>query len=402
MKISGCILAKNEEKQIADCINSIKSFTDEIIVIDNGSTDLTKEIAAGLGCKVISVENGSESDLRNEYLKNAKGDWIFSIDADERVTGEFGNIVLKSIKKCNNNIWGFRLPMYNYFGNGKWSSIITCRVFRNMKEIFYTGGDIHPTIASSIYYNNKNLGFIPAPIHHLDALIKNRTPKKREQYIRKMKKFINNNPNNINTFRLLNYLGVEYTAIKKFDKAAEYYKLSGEKDIKNSALSLLYLSQQYLLEKKFDEAAYEIKKILNMDYKEVLRSLGFELTDNLLEDIKIMSDDLTQRSLTILAELEIQKNNYEQAEIYCKEALNLWPFASQHYLNIASIIKNKNKIRADEYIKKAIIHNPYLTDDIIYLNGYKPNIYEQQTSLLSISDEIFQEIRTSVSSSRGE
>ncbi|MEK4634139.1 glycosyltransferase [Bacillus velezensis] len=391
MKISACILAKNEELHIEECILSIREFVDEIIVIDNGSCDSTNKIAADLGCKVITVEEGIESELRNEYLKIANGDWILTLDADERVTKDFGCLINKEIRKCNNNIWGFRVPMYNYYGDGKWSSIITCRVFKNTEKIYYAEGDIHPTIADTIYANGKNLGFIPSPIHHLDALIKDRTPAKRENYINKIKKTVQHNIEKNNAYRLINYLGVEYTALNRYKEAEECFITSAQKDMQNSYLSYLYLAQLYILEKKLPEARIIISKILDIDYKEVLKKLNFNITESLLEDIKIMVDDITQRALVMLAEIEVQNNNFELAEKYCLDALNIWPFASHLYLNAASLTKDREI--AKKYIEKAVINNPFLKNKVIYTKGYTPNIYRQQTSLLSSTFEIINELK---------
>src|SRR5580700_7437410 len=84
--ISAIILTKNEEKNIEACLESI-SWCDEKIVIDDHSTDKTVELAKKKGAKVFtrSLYNNF-SDQRNYGLQKAKEDWIFFIDADERVS----------------------------------------------------------------------------------------------------------------------------------------------------------------------------------------------------------------------------------------------------------------------------------------------------------------------------
>ena len=72
--ISAIIIAKNEEKRIGDCLKSIK-WVDEIIVVDNGSTDKTVAIAKKQGAKIIGVSKATFSDLRNKGIKEAKGNW---------------------------------------------------------------------------------------------------------------------------------------------------------------------------------------------------------------------------------------------------------------------------------------------------------------------------------------
>lgn len=85
-KLSVLILTFNEEKQIADCINSAL-FADEIIVIDSGSNDRTVEIAQGLGAKVvIRPMTDGFGPQRNFALSQTQADWVLYLDADERIT----------------------------------------------------------------------------------------------------------------------------------------------------------------------------------------------------------------------------------------------------------------------------------------------------------------------------
>lgn len=85
MTISALIIAKNEALMIENCIKSV-DWCDEVIVIDDGSIDETREIAELHGAHVISFKHDSFSRLREEALKRAKSAWVFYIDADERVT----------------------------------------------------------------------------------------------------------------------------------------------------------------------------------------------------------------------------------------------------------------------------------------------------------------------------
>lgn len=85
-RLAAIILTKNEEKNIVDCIKSV-SFADEILVIDSGSTDRTGELAKANGAKF--VEHPMDADgfagQRNFALSQTNADWVFYIDADERL-----------------------------------------------------------------------------------------------------------------------------------------------------------------------------------------------------------------------------------------------------------------------------------------------------------------------------
>lgn len=84
--LSVIIITKNEQAHIADCIASV-AFADEIIVLDSGSTDKTCAIARDLGAQVYHTTHWPGfGPQKNKALDLATHDWVFSIDADERVT----------------------------------------------------------------------------------------------------------------------------------------------------------------------------------------------------------------------------------------------------------------------------------------------------------------------------
>lgn len=87
MKPSIIVIAKNEAGIIQDCLESIKDLASEIILVDSGSIDNTVKIAKSFGAKIITT-TGDYSQLRNAGLKAATGDWVFYIDADERISPE--------------------------------------------------------------------------------------------------------------------------------------------------------------------------------------------------------------------------------------------------------------------------------------------------------------------------
>ena len=84
MKISACYITKNEERNIVRSLQSLLDSVDEIIVVDTGSTDRTKEAAAGLGARVLDFAWEDDfSAPRNLAIQEAQGDWIIFLDADE-------------------------------------------------------------------------------------------------------------------------------------------------------------------------------------------------------------------------------------------------------------------------------------------------------------------------------
>lgn len=84
MHISVIVISKNEESMIKTCLLSLK-WADEIVLIDNGSTDKTAEIAKSEGARVIKFESDDFSKTRNKGMEEVRGDWVLYVDADERV-----------------------------------------------------------------------------------------------------------------------------------------------------------------------------------------------------------------------------------------------------------------------------------------------------------------------------
>ena len=86
-KLSVVVITKNEEACIAECLESVK-WADEIIVVDDESTDKTIEIVKGFGAKVFVRKMDVEGTHRNWAYAQARNPWALSLDADESVTPE--------------------------------------------------------------------------------------------------------------------------------------------------------------------------------------------------------------------------------------------------------------------------------------------------------------------------
>ena len=84
-RLSACIIALDEERDIAECLRSV-DFCDEIVVVDSGSRDRTREIAAASGARVVEQPWLGFAAQRNVAIDHARGQWILEVDADERVS----------------------------------------------------------------------------------------------------------------------------------------------------------------------------------------------------------------------------------------------------------------------------------------------------------------------------
>ena len=159
MKISVYIIAFNEVEKISDCINSVL-WADEIIVADSNSTDGTSEIAQKLGAKVVHIPFKGYGDLRNKAIEYCKGDWIFSLDSDERCTLEARDEILDLINNTTLDI--FKIPRRNFF-MGRWINFSGWhpnfrqpQLFKNGK-MKYSMETVHEGYVS---YSSKKIGIL--------------------------------------------------------------------------------------------------------------------------------------------------------------------------------------------------------------------------------------------------
>lgn len=117
-RLSIILITKNEEQHIAECLASV-AFADEIIIVDSGSTDATVRIATEMGALVHCVTDWPGFGVqKNRALDLATGDWVFSIDADERVSAELASEIQAIIQRSD-AADAYTVPRLSCFG-GKW------------------------------------------------------------------------------------------------------------------------------------------------------------------------------------------------------------------------------------------------------------------------------------------
>lgn len=112
--LSVIIIARNEEKNIGRAIGSALNITDDIIVVDSGSTDNTRQIAQNLGAQVIAQDWAGYSKQKNIGNARAKYKYVFSLDADEEISESLQNELLDLLKQENLKT-AYRINRLNHF-----------------------------------------------------------------------------------------------------------------------------------------------------------------------------------------------------------------------------------------------------------------------------------------------
>lgn len=140
VKLSVIVLTKNEEGNIKDCLESVYLWADEIIVVDDGSTDRTVEIAQRYADKVLFQKMDVEGRHRNWAQAQARNDWVLNLDADERPTEALKEEIAGALKAeaggQESEFAAFTIPRRNLIGNYwlRWGGEYPCPQLKLFKK----------------------------------------------------------------------------------------------------------------------------------------------------------------------------------------------------------------------------------------------------------------------------
>lgn len=157
-RISLCMIARNEERFLPECLERAREVADEIVLVDTGSTDRTVQIAESFGAKVIhSPWQDDFSAPRNVGLSHATGDWILVLDADEFLQAGACERIRELVE--NPGVSGYHLRFINVYGNGRTVGVMMVRLFRNLPGIEYQN-IIHEQVTPSLQRLGAEQGLI--------------------------------------------------------------------------------------------------------------------------------------------------------------------------------------------------------------------------------------------------
>ncbi len=384
MRISLCMITKNEEDFLAQCLESVKNLVYEIIVVDTGSIDRTKEVAKTFGAKVFDFKWINDfSSARNESLKHATGDFVLILDGDEVISKEDFNIIKTLCEKHKNELIGFSLIQRNYTNDGSregfvfgkednsiegkdylgWSESKIVRLFSNNKKITFRG-EIHELVEHSIKDNNGQIIHTNIPIHHYKEKKDN---KSQEQKIKMYKEIcenkIKNNPKNAIAYH---ELAAVYRVMKNYEKAATNYKeaikLQNKFPEAKYGLGIVYNELQKY-EKAIDYFNQAINDFSNYSDSYFNRGVSYaklgqldKAADSIFIGLKIKPNDIN--ALVNLGGIFEKMKKYNEAKKALLHVLTLEPSNARAYYNLGVVfekqIQYKQAIIAYE---RAIIFN---------------------------------------------
>lgn len=211
--ISLCMIAKDEEAFLEECLKSVQGLVDEIVLVDTGSTDRTVDIARQYGAKVVHYAWRDDfSDARNVSLQHATGDWVLWLDADERLDKGSAGAIRNAIR--DPQYAGYLVEIHNEVGDVRSTSTFVhraCRLFRRL-PITRFEGRIHEQVVPSLERNGYEVAFLKGVrilhVGYRQDIVADR--RKHERTIRMLREEVQKNPNDL--FQRFNLGNAYYVA----------------------------------------------------------------------------------------------------------------------------------------------------------------------------------------------
>ena len=239
--ISLCMIVKNEERFLRNCLESAKEYVDEIIIVDTGSTDGTLDIAREYSAKIIDYTwNDDFAEARNISLKHATSTWALWLDADEEIAPGSGPNFRQAICDAPAHVGGYMVTFHNWLTSairpasgeamgGEMAMHHACRLFRLVEGVTFEGR-IHEQNLRSL----QALGYTYA---RLDGLLIDHfgyageimtLRNKHERFIRMLTREVNECPDEgfryFHQFNLAN----SYFTFGDMENAALYFSMAAE------------------------------------------------------------------------------------------------------------------------------------------------------------------------------
>jgi glycosyltransferase involved in cell wall biosynthesis len=212
------MIAKNEERDLTRCLDSVRGLAGELIVVDTGSTDRTQAIATGYGAEVIPFDFSvvDFAAARNCAIAHARGRWILMLDADETLDPAGAPLIEKLVAEDQNA--GYFLERANHSAENEEPFVDhVVRLFPNRPHVRYRGR-VHETVDASILAGGGKLIRTDIRIDHRFRADGDARRRKNHWYIEILKEEIAANPSDDSR---LDFLAAEYHQLEMFDEATE-------------------------------------------------------------------------------------------------------------------------------------------------------------------------------------
>ncbi len=280
--LSVCMIVKNEEQHMARCLRSLGPVADEMIVVDTGSTDRTKDIARAFGAKVYDFAWTNDfSAARNFSLEKASGDWVLVYDADEVLSPLDYSNLFDILRAGTKHKAAYSLVTRNYTMNtpqgwtankgqypkeeagSGWMPTAKVRLFVNDPRVRFEG-PVHEVVEHSLLRAGIPVKACAVPVHHYGRLNVEKTAAKAEEYYVLGKKKLEEKGG---SHRALRELAIQAGELGKYEEAIELWKRLIAQGARGEDLTLAQfnMGSYYFVLENYEDALAMSKKVLELD-----------------------------------------------------------------------------------------------------------------------------------------
>jgi glycosyltransferase involved in cell wall biosynthesis len=281
--VSCCMIIKDEEKYLAKSLASVKSIVDEIILVDTGSGDRSKDIATTFGAQVYDYDWENDfAAARNFSISKASGEWILILDGDEVISPldyeDFNKIVTKKPKAPV--AYTITTRNYNRLANilgwmpndGKypdeetaigWLPSDKVRLFYGKDQIWFEGA-VHELVDPVLKRNGIEIKKCRIPVHHYGRLDKVKLDRKGEIYFEIGQKKLSELGDDVNALR---ELAIQATILERNQEALDLWQrlLAVNSFPELAAIAYVNMGTIYSRLERFEDALDVSKKAVAYD-----------------------------------------------------------------------------------------------------------------------------------------
>ena len=266
--VSVCIIAKNEEKYLEECLKRIRPYGFEIVVTDTGSTDKTKEIAQKYADKVLDFAWVNDfSKARNYCAENASNNWILALDCDEYVENINVQHLRIYMQKAKQGLGFLKMKMLAYDTKGRLSFTVGDVPRFYNRNYYHFEGAIHEQIKRIDGEKDRDTFLLPMEaVHQGYAIQGEEMDKKQERNINLIKEALKNEPENaylhFQYAQSLYIMGKYAESVERFEKAMNYIT---DFSMSYTGLCVMGLAKAYCQVKRVKDAIEVLQKYENQN-----------------------------------------------------------------------------------------------------------------------------------------
>jgi glycosyltransferase involved in cell wall biosynthesis len=294
------MITRDEERFLARCLSSVQTIVDEIIVVDTGSVDRTREVAGIFQSKIYDFKWTDDfSEARNFSLSKATGDWIFSLDADEILSERDHGLLKSIIGQSLPRFSAYSFVTRNYTNDPNlvgwtanegalrceeagcgWIPTEKVRLFPNLTTIRYEYA-VHEIVEPSLHREGIKIRECSIPIHHYGPLLKDNKNSKMLAYYQMGKKKLKAMKND----KIALYeLAIQAGILGKANEAIELWqKFIALKTDRPEAF--VHLATAYFQQQDYHSAMQTSKRALGLDPAMKEAIYNYSLCEFMIGDI---------------------------------------------------------------------------------------------------------------------